>query len=219
MWLNLTLLVLGIAIALSARVHRQRLNQQFDRMIASDANSPAEVTQIKAELSKMDLDQEALKQQLEQRLEYLKDLKTDQFYLGIDTKTNTLEFHYGADVVRTIPVEIGPPQTIADRGGKTYTFPALKGGFNVIGKAEGLSWKPPDWVYLMNQQPIPQEHPSIPDGLGKLVIFLPNNYVIHTQPAAESPLKGPKPGSFMVPEPDLRAIWPRITTATRVYIF
>lgn len=218
LWLNLTLLVLGIAIALYARSHRQRLNQQFNTMIASDANSPAEVKQIKAELSTMDLTQEALKQQLEQRMEYIKSLKADQFYLGIDTKAKVLEFHYGADVVRSMPVEIGPPQTITD-GKKTYTFPALKGGFNVIGKSEGSAWKAPDWVYIMNHQPIPAERSSIPNGLGKLVISLPNNYAIHTQPAPESPLKGPRPGSFMVPEADLRAIWARITTSTRVYIF
>ena len=54
--------------------------------------------------------------------------------------------------------------------------------------------------------------------LGKYVIFLPDNYVIHSPPS-DSPLKGPKPGSFMVPEADLAAIWPRITKDTRVYIF
>jgi len=219
LWLNLTLLLIGVGIALGARVHRQKLNHQFDQMIASDTNSPAEVQQIKAELSKMDLDQSELKQQLEQRLEYLKSMKTDQFYLGIDTKSKTMEFHYGADVVRTMPVEIGPPQTIADSKGKTFSFPALKGGFNIVGKEEGFAWKPPEWVYTMNHQPVPEDRSPVPNGLGKLVIFLPNNYVIHTQPAPESPLKGVKPGSFMVPESDLRAIWPRITSQTHVYIF
>ena len=59
----------------------------------------------------------------------------------------------------------------------------------------------------------------VPNGLGRYVIFLPNSYVIHSPPPPESPLQGPKPGSFMVSEADLAAIWPRITTQTRVYIF
>jgi hypothetical protein len=51
------------------------------------------------------------------------------------------------------------------------------------------------------------------------VIFLPDGYVIHSPPPPESPLQGPKPGSFMVSEADLAALWPRITNQTRVYIF
>jgi hypothetical protein len=52
------------------------------------------------------------------------------------------------------------------------------------------------------------------------VLFLPNGYAIHTQPSEESPLQGVKPGSYMVPEDALRAIWPRIVTGkTQVYIF
>ena len=53
----------------------------------------------------------------------------------------------------------------------------------------------------------------MPNGLGRYVIFLPNSYVIHSPPPPDSPLQGPKPGSFMVPEADLAAIWPRITNA------
>ena len=71
----------------------------------------------------------------------------------------------------------------------------------------------------MNGVPIPASRPVIENGLGKYVIFLPDNYVIHSPPAADSPLHGPKPGSFMVPEEDLAAIWPRVTKETRVYIF
>ena len=61
--------------------------------------------------------------------------------------------------------------------------------------------------------------PTIPNGLGKYVLFLPNGYVIHTPPSEESPLKGAKPGSYMVPEETLAAIWPRIHKGTPVYIY
>ena len=57
------------------------------------------------------------------------------------------------------------------------------------------------------------------DPFAALNAALPDNYVIHSPPPAKSPLHGPKPGSFMVPEADMAAIWPRISTATRVYIF
>ncbi len=51
----------------------------------------------------------------------------------------------------------------------------------------------------------------------RFVIHLPNGHTIHSPPRAGA--KHAKPGSFMVPEADLAAIWDRISTATRVYIF
>ncbi len=52
------------------------------------------------------------------------------------------------------------------------------------------------------------------------MLFLPNVYAIHTPPSEDSPLEGPKPGSFMVSEADLAAIWPRINKdKTLVYIY
>ena len=46
---------------------------------------------------------------------------------------------------------------------------------------------------------------------GHHVIVLTNHYVIESD--------NPRPGSIVVPDADLAAIWPRITTGTKVYIF
>jgi len=81
-------------------------------------------------------------------------------------------------------------------------------------------WPVPEWVYAMNREPVPAARGTVANGLGRYVIMLPDNYVIHSPPPEGSPLHGkPKPGSFMVPEADLAAIWPRISKTTRVYIF
>jgi hypothetical protein len=95
----------------------------------------------------------------------------------------------------------------------------LKGGFNIEGKVTGYDWPVPDWVYAMNGQSPPAAPVSVANGLGKYILRLPSGYVIQSPPPAGSPLQGPKPGSFEVPEADLEAIWPRVTTDTRVYIF
>jgi len=89
----------------------------------------------------------------------------------------------------------------------------------VTGKEQDASWEVPAWVYVMHGEQPPETRPTVQNGLGKYVVFLPDDYVIHSPPSADSPLKGPKPGSYMVPEADLAAIWPRITKDTRVYIF
>ncbi len=66
---------------------------------------------------------------------------------------------------------------------------------------------------------MPPSRPFVTDALGRYVIFLPNGYVIHTPPSPDSPLQGAKPGSFMISEADMSAIWPRISKETRVYVF
>ena len=113
--------------------------------------------------------------------------------------------------------DVGAGRTITARRGRTWTFVPLKGEFTVLGKESDYVWNVPDWLYAMNGRPPAQE--SVRNGLGKYVVVLRNNYVVHSPPPPESPLQGPKPGSFMVPEADLAAIWPRISTETRVYIF
>lgn len=219
LWLNLLLLIIALATSLFARHQRRELDADFARVFNKTSAGPSELNQLKAELAEMDLTKEALDKELNSRLAYIESLKSRDFYLSIDTSQKKLYLNFGNDTVRDAAVQIGDPATVEGPNGKSWTFVPVKGAFNVVGKEVGLPWRVPAWVYLMNQQPVPGDLPTVENGLGKYVIFLPNDYVIHSPPAADSPLKGPKPGSFMVPEADLQAIWDRITTETRVYIF
>ena len=172
---------------------------------------------MRDDLAKMDLTREQLARELDGRIDYLQSLRGSQFYLSIDTAKRKMQFRLGPNVVRECDVVVGEPRTIKARDGKTWTFLPLKGGFTVIGKESDYVWTVPAWFYAMTGQP--PEQRGVRNGLGKYVVVLRNNYIIHTPPPPDSPLQGPKPGSFMVPEADLAAIWPRISTETRVYIF
>lgn len=219
LWLNLLLLIIALATSLFARHQRQELDADFAKVFNKTSGGPSDLNQLKAELAEMDLTKEALEKELDSRLSYIQSLKSRDFYLSIDTAKKKLYLNFGNDTVRDADVQIGDPATVEGPKEKTWTFVPLKGAFNVTGKEVGLPWRIPPWVYLMNKQPVPGELPTVENGLGKYVVLLPNDYVIHSPPAADSPLKGPKPGSFMVPEADLQAIWDRITLETRVYIF
>jgi len=59
----------------------------------------------------------------------------------------------------------------------------------------------------------------VPAGLGRYVLVFSDGYLIHSPPPPESPLKAAKPGSFMVPEADLAAVWRRVGPGTRIYVF
>lgn len=219
LWLNILLLLIAAGTFLYAKHHRDQIRAQTAKAFQGGSPSaPVELDKMREELASMDLTREQLAKELDGRMSYLQALESEKFYIAIDTKTKKMHFRLGKAVIREADVQLGEEKIIT-AGEKTWRFPTLKGGFSVLEKESGGNWQIPEWVYVMNNQPLPAERPTIDAGLGKYVIFLPNNYVIHSPPAPDSPLKGAKPGSFMVPEEDLAAIWPRISTATRVYIF
>jgi hypothetical protein len=219
LWLNLLLLVIAAATFLYAKHQRDAIDDKTAILFRRNENSPAELNRMRDELSQMDLTQAQLKHEIDGRMQYLQSLQSEEFYISIDTQRKKLQFRLGRAVVRETDVQIGESRTIKSSTGKTWTFLPLKGGFSVTGKEDGLKWVVSEWVYAMRREREPFDRQVVPNGLGRYVIFLPNNYIIHSPPPPESPLQGPKPGSFMVPEADLAAIWPRITNQTRVYIF
>jgi hypothetical protein len=174
---------------------------------------------MKEELAEMDLTRDALQRELESRMKFVSSLKSENFYLSVDTANRKLRFYYGDTVLREADLTIGETKTI-DSGGKSWTFVPLKGAFHIDAKLVNHDWRVPEWVYAMNGQPVPPQRPVIRNGLGAYVLLLPDAYAIHTPPSEESPLKGPKPGSYMVSEDFMRAIWARIHPGkTQVYIY
>ena len=216
LWLNLLLLLLGIAGMLFARYHREKVESRFSHIIAEEQRTPSDVKQMKDEIASMDLSKAALKGELEGRMKFVASLKSEDFYLSIDTKARKFRFYYGRSVLREGDVTLGDSRTIT-AAGKSWTFVPVRGAFPIQAKVVDYTWPVPPWVYAMNNQPA--QTAQLRDGLGKYVIFLPNGYVIHSPPSPDSPLHGAKPGSYMVSDADLMAIWPRIHPGTPVYIY
>ena len=221
LWLNLALLIIAAATFAYARHHRAVLDERTAVLFkASPSSSPAELNRIRDELSQMDLNREQLAHELDARLQYAQSLKSEQFYISIDTAKRKFDFRLGEDVVREADAVIGEGKTIKARDGRTWTFVPVKGAFTVQAMDDDYNWRVPEWVYIMNGERVPAERPVVPHGLGNYIIVLQDNYIIQSPPPDGSPLAGrPKPGSVMVPEADLVAIWPRINKGTRVYIF
>jgi hypothetical protein len=216
---NLGLLILAFGITAAVSVHRRWLDRRFDRIVQQNAAAPFELKRIRQELAAMETDEKTLSGLLDARLKYLENLKRNEFYISIDTKARQFAFHFGDRVVRDARVEIGAPRTIEGKKGERWTFAPLTGSFNVRQKLQGASWRVPAWVYVMKKERPPSPLPRVDGGLGNYVLVLSEDYVIHSPPVPGSPLEGAKPGSFMVPEADLAAIWKRVSAETRVYIF
>jgi hypothetical protein len=219
LWLNLLLLAIAAVTFAFATHQRDVIDEKTAILFRRSASSPEEINRMRDELAKTEMTRDQLAKELDGRMKYLEAMSGSQFYLSIDTAKRKMQFRIGRDVVRECDVTIGERRTINAADGRTWTFVPLKGGFNVLGKETDYAWTVPAWLYAMEGRTPPAQRQVVANGLGKYVVVLSNNYVIHTPPPPDSPLKGPKPGSFMVPEADMGAIWPRISTDTRVYIF
>jgi hypothetical protein len=216
---TLTFLFVFVLVgALGATAHRRVLESEFESRVARSQAAPYEIKRIRRELADLELNEKELSNALDTRLKYLAATRRNEFYISIDTKKRDFSFRFADKRLRDASVEIGEPRTIVE-GKKKWTFALLTGAFNVEDKFDGKSWHVPEWVYRMKGEKPPRERPNVKNGLGKYVISLGNDYVIHSPPSADSPLKGAKPGSFMVPEADLAAIWKRVGRETRVYIY
>ena len=215
------LLFLFLAIAVggaAAALYRRVLEREFASQVTLSRATPFEIKRIRRELLDLEVDEKSLANALDTRLKYLENTRRKEFYIAIDTRKREFSFRFADKVLRDAPIEVGMPRTIVS-GKKTWTFAPLTGAFNVTQKFENSNWKVPEWVYRIDGRKPPKELPTVANGLGRYVIDLGNDYVIHSPPAPDSPLKGVKPGSFMVPDADLAAVWPRVGTATRVYVF
>ncbi|HEU4520731.1 MAG TPA: L,D-transpeptidase, partial [Thermoanaerobaculia bacterium] len=210
LWLNLLILILGLAGVVFARYHRNRVEVRYEDVLSQQQRTPNDIRAIKEELAQKDLTRQELARELEGRMKFVEQLKSEDFYIAVDTQAKKLRFYYGDSVLREGDITVGDRKDIEGPEGKSWTFIPVKGSFPVESKVVNHSWKVPEWVYIMNGQAAPAKENTVEGGLGKYVIFLPNGYVIHSPPADNSPLKGAKPGSFMASEADLRAIWPRI---------
>lgn len=218
LWLNLALLILAAATFAYAKHQRDVLDQKMAILLKPlPSSSPAELDQIRDQLSKLDLTRSQLAHELDARLQYAQSRSSEQFYISVDTAKHKLYFRFGNEVVREADIVLGERKTIKAPDGKTWTFVPVKGAFTVSAKETDYDWRPPEWVQVMTRDTSGRD---VANGLGKYVIVLQDNYILHSPPPDGSPLHGmAKPGSILVPEADLAAIWPRIEKGTRVYIF
>ena len=214
----LSLLGLAVFLGIGSAAHHRSVEARLGILMAEDAGAPFQIKRIREELAEQEMDKKTLSRELDARLAYARAQKAHEFYLVLDTTRRRFAFKYGDRVVRDGCFDIGAPQTIRD-GSAAWNFTPVTGAFSVQKKLEEPDWPAPVWVFAMNRETPPRPLPVVPGGLGRYVLVFSGTYVIHTPPPPESPLKTAKPGSFMISEDDLAAIWKRIGPGTRLYIF
>jgi hypothetical protein len=216
---NLGFLLFGVALAAAAMLHRRHIDARFSAVVSRSEAAPFEIQRIRRDLASLSLDEKALEKELAARLAAVDAQETSEFFLVLDRKAKRLTFRLGERIVREAPLKEAPPRPIVSASGDRLVPAPLSGAFTVRQKLERPGWKAPAWAWAEAGRPVPSPLPDIPSGLGRYVLVLTDDVVVHSPPPRESPLSGPKPGSFMAPEADLAAIWKRVGPETRVYVF
>jgi hypothetical protein len=216
---NLSLLAFAVLAGIGAFAHRRSVDARLAALLRRDSAAPFQIKKIRLELAGLEMDEKTLWKELDTRVKYARAQKAQEFYLVLDRARRRFAFKYADRVVRDGCFDIGAPETISDGRGAHWTFPPLTGAFSVQEKLEDADWKAPEWVYALNRKRPPPSPPTVPGGLGRYVLRLSGGYVLHSPPPADSPLKGAKPGSFLLSEDDLKAMWRRIGPGTRIYVF
>jgi hypothetical protein len=216
---SLGLLLFGVALGTAAFAHRRHLDERFQALVLRGQSAPFEIQRIRRDLAPLSLDEAALEKELEARLAAVEAQESSEFYLVLDTKARKMSLRVGDRIVREASLEARAPRPILTASGEKLAPAPLSGAFTVRQKLESPAWKPPAWVWSEAGRPVPSPLPDIRGGLGRYVVVLTDDVVLHSPPPPQSPLKGAKPGSFLAPEADLAAIWKRIGSQTRVYVF
>lgn len=215
---SISLLLLAAALAGGATLHRRVLDRRFAAFVSRNAGVPSEIKRVSRELVDSEADEKTLSSQLDLRLQFAQSLRSEDFFIVLDTARRQFRFQYGDRVLREAPAQPGGGRTI-ELGHRRWTFPPLSGAYSIREKLEDADWTPPPWAYALNGVKPPASSKTVESGLGRYVIVLSEDAVIHSPPPADSPLRGAKPGSFLAQEADLAAIWKRVGPRTRVYVF
>jgi hypothetical protein len=155
-----------------------------------------------------------------QREVRLKAAEQRGLHLAISVEDSVLYLRHGPATLRQIPVRIGADTLIQAADGRTWRIVRPLGERRIEEKQTSPTYEVPEWVFLAHgQAPPPESERAVAGALGRYVLRLNDGTEIYSEPSA-GPLAGTvKPGGFMVPEPEFRAIFEAVRRELPVYIY
>ncbi|MDB4948617.1 MAG: hypothetical protein JWM27_1266 [Gemmatimonadetes bacterium] len=150
----------------------------------------------------------------------LKALQQKGLHLAIDTKDSVLYLYSGRAVLRQVKVGVGPDTTVTAPDGRTWRLVRALGERSLDKKETSPTLSVPEWVYVAQGQPVPDEGArQVAGGLGTYVLVLDDGTRIYSQPQTGPFKDAVMPGSFAVHGEDLAAIFGAIQPDIPVYIY
>ncbi len=152
----------------------------------------------------------------------LKEWDTNDVYLVVDTEDNRLTMRQGTDVLLTTKVGTGSRQSVKEETGRNWYFESPTGSLTVLGKERNPVWIRPDWSYVEENMPVPDENDPdriVRDVLGKYALLLGNGYKIHGTKWTSLLGTHFTHGCVSVGDKDLETLYRTVKIGTKVYIY
>lgn len=167
-------------------------------------------------------DEASVKKQLRAARSSLERLGPKKPYLVVDTHANRVFLRTADKVLLEATCSTGSGGEYIDRQtGRRWIFDTPRGVFTINSKTRQPWWRKPDWAFLEEGEPIPDDERERydPEMMGEFALGFGNGYFIHGTVYERLLGISVTHGCVRVGSKDLRRIYEAVPLGTALYIF
>jgi L,D-transpeptidase YbiS len=145
-------------------------------------------------------------------------------YIVIDTHTNRVYLREGNRVLLTALCSTGTGAELVDtEEGRRWQFDTPKGFFRVDSKLDNPWWRKPDWAFIEEGKPVPEEEDDDerfdPKAMGDYAIGFGDGYFIHGTILERLIGVSVTHGCVRMRSDDLRRVYETVEVGTPVIVY
>jgi L,D-transpeptidase YbiS len=143
-------------------------------------------------------------------------------WIVIDQTHNRLRLMRGDDVVLEAPCSAGSGMVLKEgSGGRVWVFDTPRGRFEVLSKLANPVWRKPDWAFVEEGEPIPEDPGERLEygSLGEYALYFGNGYMIHGTLYERLLGRPVSHGCIRLGREPLREVYRLAPVGTPVYIY
>lgn len=167
-------------------------------------------------------DEAEAKRQLRAARSALERLRPKKPYLVVDTHANRVFLRTGEKVLLEATCSTGSGGEYVDREtGRRWIFDTPRGVFEINSRTRQPWWRKPDWAFLEEGEPIPDDEKERydPEMMGEYALGFGNGYFIHGTVYERLLGISVTHGCVRVGSKDLGKIYDAVPLGTALYIF
>jgi hypothetical protein len=147
-------------------------------------------------------------------------LQPDGYYVLIDTASNKLWLRHGNRIVFEALCSTGSGRRF-ECDGRSWTFETPRGEFKIRAKIPNPVWRKPDWAFLEEGEPVPEDEGKRyqDSGLGEYALPIGGAYFIHGTLYERTLGRNVTHGCIRLGAEDLLRLVEMAPIGTKVYIF
>ncbi len=178
---------------------------------------------LKEYMTESDFDGENQELRLRKALKKMERLPPRGVFVIIDREHNELQVRNKDEIILVARVSAGAGSRLTDpETAREWVFDTPSGKFSIVNKRSNPVWVAPDWEYIESNEPYPRSYSDrVQTGvLGEYALDLNiSGYMIHGTLYSRLLGRNVTHGCIRVGRDDLREIWKKVPTGSKVFIY